>query len=320
MYCDTREPIVAVPARNEANRLPDLLKALESQSWLTDAHAPLRVVLVFNNCSDASVAVAHSIQRSTPSLALDIVDVHFEPLKSHIGSARRLAMDRAANAIDSRTVLLTTDADAVPKSNWIEANLRAIANGADLVGGHIVVDGMQEALLGAGFMRRANRHRHFVRLVNHLAALIHPDVDDPWPRHSDHTGASLAVKSEVYTQIGGIPQVPCREDIAFVAQARRAGFRLRHPLDVEVQVSSRLDGRATGGMADCLKAWVVAEGRRLPQLVDDPVTMMGRLSDRQIPGAALATGGSNDLHRVKTGKVEIEAAIQVLEHTLAPQK
>jgi hypothetical protein len=52
-----REPIVAIPARNEAERLPSLLKALSAQSWFKAHHISLRVVIVLNNCHDASVRV-----------------------------------------------------------------------------------------------------------------------------------------------------------------------------------------------------------------------------------------------------------------------
>jgi hypothetical protein len=37
-------------------------------------------------------------------------------------------------------VILTTDADAVVASNWIESNLRSIAAGADVVCGRALID------------------------------------------------------------------------------------------------------------------------------------------------------------------------------------
>ena len=55
-------------------------------------------------------------------------------------------------------------------------------------------------------------------LADHLASLLDFVPHDPWPRHSDHTGASLAVRGDVYAAVGGIPPLPFREDIGFVAR------------------------------------------------------------------------------------------------------
>ena len=45
-------------------------------------------------------------------------------------------MDLAV-AAEPAGVILTTDADAMPSDGWIEANLKAITGGADVVGGRI---------------------------------------------------------------------------------------------------------------------------------------------------------------------------------------
>jgi hypothetical protein len=316
-----RYPVVAVPVRNEAERLPRLLEALAKQSWIAAADCPLPVVLVLNNCTDESAAILASLD--TPFLRLDVVEVQFAAHCAHVGSARRLAMDRAFVTAGRNGLLLTTDADAVPRYNWVEANLRAVAEGADLVGGQIVGDPGEERLLGPGFNRRASRQLRYNRLVDQLRAFIEPLPYDPWPRHTDHTGASLAVKSEVYAKLDGIPMLPCREDVAFVEKARSEGFRLRHPLDVLVHVSARLDGRATGGMADCIKGWVTAEQFGLPHLVEDPATVLRRNSRGPsdailIPPEQDATssneaGGS----RLTKPEIDIEIAIARLERMIA---
>ena len=282
------EPIVCVPARNEADRLPCLMQALHKQTWVRLVNRPLRTVLVLNNCNDDSRAVATRAAEALSCVSLHIVEVEFALVNAHVGSARRLAMDTAFAQAPTNSVLLSTDADAVPRDDWVEANLRAIASGADLVGGYIVGDKQEETLLGPGFVRRATRHLYYAKLVNRLTSLLDPLPHDPWPRHFDHTGASLAVRSEVYAAVGGMPALPSREDVAFVENVCRAGYRLRHPLDVQVTVSARLEGRAAGGMSDCLKSWLAAEEFGLPHLVEDPQAIIFRLRNTRSQGSERA--------------------------------
>jgi hypothetical protein len=282
-------PVVAVPARNEAERLPTLLSALAKQTWLFAANKLLDVVVVLNDCDDHSAEIVNVASTRHDGLRLHVVDVRFPPPWAHVGSARRLAMERALNIGGPHSVLFSTDADAAPAADWIEASLRSISAGADLVGGHIIGDKGEETLLGQGFLRRATHHLEYAALVNHLKSLVDPDPHDPWPRHVDHTGASLAVRGDVYMAVGGIPPISFREDVAFVTRAVARGYRLRHPLEVRVSVSARLDGRARGGMADCLKAWLAAEAAGQPQLVDDAAAVLARLAHRRHKRGGLAS-------------------------------
>jgi Glycosyl transferase family 2 len=273
-------PVIAVPAKNEAERLPTLLRTLALQTWLSSSDRPLDVVVVLNNCSDRSAEVVRVAASLHPGLLVNIVEVDFPGLSAHVGSARRLAMQRAQDICGPRAVLFSTDADATPAKDWVEASLRAIHAGADIVGGHIVGDKIEEKLLGPGFNRRAARHLQYAKLVDRFKSLIHPVAHDPWPRHSDHTGASIAVRAGVYRAVGGMPALPFREDVAFIANAVAAGYRLRHAPDVQVGVSARLDGRASGGMADCLKAWLAAEAAGLADVVESPESLCYQLAGR----------------------------------------
>jgi Glycosyl transferase family 2 len=277
-------PIVAVPARNEAQRLPSLIDSLGRQTWLAGPERRLPVVLILNNCNDHSAATAIRAAARHQKLLLDVIQINFPTSQAHVGSARRLAMERALELANDRlrSVLLTTDGDAVPRCDWIENNLRAIDEGAAIVGGHIIGDRTEEAFLGPHFLRRARHQLYYGGLIDRLKTLIDPIPHDPWPRHSDHTGASLAVRADVYAAVGGIPALPFREDLALVSLVRGAGYRLRHPLDIQVQVSARLDGRAPGGMADCLKSWLGAEADGLPHLVEDPKSVVARLRKRRM--------------------------------------
>ena len=311
------QPIVAVPARNEAQRLPLLIDSLGQQTWLAGAERRLPIILVLNNCNDHSAVIAVRAAAQHRKLLLDVIETNFPASQAHVGSARRLAMERALELAGdrARSVLLTTDADAVPMRDWIDNNLRAINEGAAIVGGHILGDKTEEALLGPRFLRRAKAQLYYGSLIDRLATLIDPVPHDPWPRHSDHTGASLAVRADVYAAVGGIPALPFREDLAFVSLVRGAGYRLRHPLDVQVQVSARLDGRAPGGMADCLKSWLGAEGDGLPHLVEDPKSIVARLRKRgmcrqfgAIPDSGMhpvrSSASAHSFRRTETAEIE----------------
>lgn len=322
-------PIVAVPARNEAQRLPNLLRALDRQRPWSDPASRLSVVLVLNNTTDSSAAIVRQMAGSLTNLVLHVIDTTFAAEAAHVGSARRLAMETASNLIGADGVILTTDADSVPADDWVLQNLRAIDLGADIVGGRIIGDPQEEALLGAGFQRRAGKYAAYDTLCDELAATLDPISHDPWPRHQDHTGGSIAVRADVYRAVGGMPAAPFREDIGFVSRVLQAGYRLVHPMEVSVTVSARTEGRAPGGMADCVKSWMADELEGKAILVESPQSVEQRLlrrnAIRSLPGAdpqtiAILLEENAAAHLDVVGTVPIDLAIQQVSQMLISLK
>jgi len=254
---------VCVPARDEADRLPILLDALARQ----DVDGPIRVSILINNTVDDSVAAVARAQAAWGERLHLAVACHDLPSeRAHAGTARRLAMEAGLARIDpDRGVLISTDADTRPPSDWISAMLRAIDAGLDIVGGRIVVDDAEPLAADMNAMQ--------VKLDRYWACVraIEDDIDpcrwDPAPRHGDHTGASLAILAPLYRAAGGVPAIPAGEDRALVEAAVAAGGRLGHPMSVWTRVSARTIGRATGGMADHMQALSVRVARGEPTLL-----------------------------------------------------
>ena len=251
---------VCVPARDEADRLPILLDALARQ----DVDGPVRVSILINNTVDDSVAAVGRAQAAWGErLHLAVACHDLPPERAHAGTARRLAMEAGLARIDpDRGVLISTDADTRPPSDWISAMLRAIDAGLDIVGGRIVVDDAEPLAADMDAMQ--------VKLDRYWACVraIEDDIDpcrwDPAPRHGDHTGASLAILAPLYRAAGGVPAIPAGEDRALVEATVAAGGRLGHPISVWTRVSTRTIGRATGGMADHMQALSVRVARGEP--------------------------------------------------------
>jgi len=283
---------VCVPARDEADRLPILLDALARQ----DVDGPIRVSILINNTVDDSVAAVARAQAAWGErLHLAVACHDLPPERAHAGTARRLAMEAGLARIDpDRGVLISTDADTRPPSDWISAMLRAIDAGLDIVGGRIVVDDADtrppsdwiSAMLRAidagldivggrivvddAEPLAADMDAMQIKLDRYWACVraIEDDIDpcrwDPAPRHGDHTGASLAILAPLYRAAGGVPAIPAGEDRALVEAAVAAGGRLGHPMSVWTRVSARTIGRATGGMADHMQALSVRVARGEP--------------------------------------------------------
>ncbi|WP_426290597.1 glycosyltransferase [Sphingomonas sp. TWP1-3-1] len=254
---------VCVPARDEADRLPILLDALARQ----DVDGPIRVSILINNTVDDSVAAVARAQAAWGErLHLAVACHDLPPERAHAGTARRLAMEAGLARIDpDRGVLISTDADTRPPSDWISAMLRAIDAGLDIVGGRIVVDDAEPLAADMDAMQ--------VKLDRYWACVraIEDDIDpcrwDLAPRHGDHTGASLAILAPLYRAAGGVPAIPAGEDRALVEAAVAAGGRLGHPMSVWTRVSARTIGRATGGMADHMQALSDRVARGEPTLL-----------------------------------------------------
>ncbi|KQP76257.1 glycosyl transferase [Methylobacterium sp. Leaf111] len=256
--------VVCVPARNEANALPRLIRSLDRQYGTGDG-ACLRVVVLANNCTDDTVALLHGLERNAeiPHLALRILEATIASSHAHVGTARRRALDAGAAWLEqegvTEGVLLSTDADAVAPADWVMANLRALRN-AEVVGGRLVLHGETPAADPRLAALHARIEEYWVA-VRHLEEVFDPPAHDPAPRHGDHVAASLALRADLYRHVGGLPMLPCGEDNALVARVRWHGGRVRHCPGVSIAVSDRRTGRVTGGMAtEMLRRTRVVQG------------------------------------------------------------
>jgi hypothetical protein len=240
--------VAAVPARNEADRIGDCLRALDGQIGARLDH----IVLLVNNSDDATADVARRVSLCG-GMRLHIIERTLPPEQANAGYARRLAMDAAARLAGPDGVILTTDADGEVMSDWLAANLDAMHAGADAVGGWVALHPDEWARIPSHLHEADARECAYDALCDEIHAHLDPDPADPLPRHTQHSGASIAVTGRAYALCGGVPPVAAGEDRALMAALRRIDARIRHAPGVHVSVSGRIDGRAPGGMADTIR-------------------------------------------------------------------
>lgn len=244
--------VVCVPARNEAEALPRLIRSLDRQQGTGDG-ARLRVLVLANNCTDATADTLRAMARAgdVPNLDLRVVEATIPPPDAHVGTARRRALDAGAEWLAGDRVadgvLLSTDADAIVPEDWVRANLRALRR-AELVGGRLVLQA-DEVSDTPALRALHDRIEEYWSAVRGLEDAFDPPAHDPAPRHGDHVAASLSLRADLYRAVGGLPVLPCGEDNALVSRVRRQGGRVRHCPHVSVAVSDRGIGRVQGGMA-----------------------------------------------------------------------
>ncbi|GGK39421.1 glycosyltransferase [Salinarimonas ramus] len=241
--------VVAIPARDEAERIGACLDAL------ADAAAqagPVAVLLLADRCADATVEIATAARARVPYALVVVRRVLVGSALRNAGDAggaRRAAMDAGAALLAPDGVLMTTDADTRVAPDWIARNRAAIAAGADAAAGRVTYLRADDRALPQAARRRERLERIYARLLAELRARARPDPHDPWPRHDMASGASLALTLDAYRRIGGLPRVPVGEDRALVDALRAAGARVRHCPRIRVTTSGRLDGRASAGAA-----------------------------------------------------------------------
>jgi hypothetical protein len=280
--------VIAIPVRDEEERIGSCLAALTDQ---IDAQAD-HIVLLVNNTSDGTVEAARRVAMP-PGTTLHIVERTLPPEQANAGQARRLAMQEAYRLAGGSGILLTTDADSQADPDWLAANLAAIAEGADAVAGWVDLDPADWSNIPLSLHEDDARECAYDALCDEIHARLDPDPFDPLPRHTQNSGASIAVTAAAYRAAGGIPAVPSGEDRAFLAALRRQDVGIRHSLACHVTVSGRIVGRAAGGMADTIRRRLQAPDphldlrlepaadcarraalrRRFRQLYDDPARL-----------------------------------------------
>ncbi len=250
--------VVAIPARNEGERIAACLQALVEQTAPTGRplwpSPDVAILVLANNCIDDTASIARTFAAEAP-VAIHVHEAHLSKRLAHAGGARRSAMEAAAALLErspdaeARSLIATTDADSRPARDWLTRTWRAIDAGADAVAGVVAFDPTERTAPVSGWRRLEARYS---ALQAEVIARIDPDPHDPWPNHLWSWGASLAVKLSAYRAVGGVPIVPLAEDRALAERLVQGDFRLRHALDVRVLTSSRCEGRAPGGLAQLI--------------------------------------------------------------------
>jgi hypothetical protein len=249
--------VVAIPVKDEEERLPACLRALARQLDRSGQPIPptlVRVVVFANNCTDQSASLGRSLGENW-SLDIRVVEASLPPGAAHAGAARRAAMDLAETWLEEGGemdgVILTTDADSQVAPSWIAENLAVFEAGAEAVLGRIDLDGEGEFLPEA-LHRRGELEDGYERLLTELSWLLDPLEHNTWPHHATISGASLGVSRTAYCRVGRLPRVALGEDRALVALLSRQDARIRYSPTIRVITSGRTEGRAPGGVADTL--------------------------------------------------------------------
>lgn len=225
---------VVIPARDEADRLDRCLAAVtesvrELRRRPDGEIVDMRVVVVADDCRDGTLELA----AEWPSV---------EPVVSRagrVGAARAAGVRHllgprpgAAVAHPALTWIANTDADSVVPPCWLATHAAAAGRGAAMLLGTVRPD----------------------------PAELDPTVERRWYRrhrlgdgHSHVHGANLGVRADWYGQVGGFASVARDEDVALAAAVGAAGGLIERTAASPVLTSSRLTGRAPGGLADYLR-------------------------------------------------------------------
>ncbi len=278
---------VIVPVRNEANTLAKTLAALMQQ--VDGFGTPLdpasyEVLVLANNCTDDTAKAARCFARHHPHLVLHVAEISLPPPLAHVGTARRLLMDEACRRLLScgqpRGVIASTDGDTRAAPDWVFHLLGEIACGADAVGGRIRMERQRGEDRDARLY--ALRDAVYQRGLARLESLLDPDPSDPWPRHHQFFGGNFGITAEAYRQVGGLPPLPCLEDVALEDALRRADARLRHSPRVRAVTSARQDGRTPLGLSTQLREWGEMGRTGQSHRVQSPVAVAVRFQARRV--------------------------------------
>ncbi|WP_419730437.1 glycosyltransferase [Lichenicola sp.] len=282
--------VAAIPVRDEEDRIADCLIALDAQRGPRLDH----VVLLLNNCTDATADLARSLAPRL-SFGLTCAERHYPQSEAHAGNARREAMRLAAEIAGADGILFTTDADGRVDPDWLATNLAALAAGADVVCGRALIDPVEAMAIPSHLHDDDAEEVAYATQLDRIHDLVDPDPHDPWPRHTEHSGASIAVTVDAWARAGGVPALSSGEDRGFLAALRRVDVPIRHAPEVKVVVSGRTSGRAPGGMAETMARRMICQDEMLDDNLELPADCLRRATAR----AGLRT--LFDLHRATAG-------------------
>lgn len=254
---ETVKICVIVPVKDEAETLIKTLDALYHQKDDIGKHIDknmYEVLLLANNCTDNSYKIAKEYKEVHPGFNLHVAEIELRKEIAHIGTIRRMLMDEAylrfMNNNKPEGIIASTDGDSEVQENWIYHIIDAIKNGNDAVGGRII--SRNTPILSRWHHLQNVTYRYY---VSQLETIFNPCKHDPWPRHFQCYGPSLAVTCHTYQKAGRLPAIPFLEDEEFRKTLYRMDAKVRRCPNVKVYTSSRLEGKVAFGFSIQLQRW-----------------------------------------------------------------
>lgn len=251
---------VVIPVKDEEEHIENTLNAFINQ---TDRNGlaldcdEFEILILANNCSDRSVSLIENFSRKYPNFNIYFEEITLNLEQANIGHVRKLLMDSAFNRLSENGggIIMTTDGDTEVAKNWIAQNKFEIENGAEAVGGRILLKGndLQE-------MDEFTRSIHladekYQLLIAEAEAKIMKNPKNTHPTHHQHFNGSFAITTECYEKSGGVPEVPFLEDCALVEELQKIDVQVRHSNNVKVHTSARCIGRTQVGLSYQLNIW-----------------------------------------------------------------
>ena len=236
--------------------------------------------MLANNCDDDTADVVRRYAAMYSDMQLRVREETFPPQQANIGNARRTLFDDACERFEREGVdgiVASTDADTCVAPDWIAQTQAEFAFGAQAVGGRIVLSPAGLHSLGPSLRAMHLRDTGYRILLANLEALVDPQPFDPYPRHHQHFGASLAVRVSTYRRAGGIPAVVTLEDMAFYNLLLGIDARVRHSPRVRVMTSARRDGRVAMGLSTQLVEWSKAAAEGMPRIEESATRSLTRM-------------------------------------------
>lgn len=247
--CESAHTVVAIPVRDERDRIAACVDALADQ---VSPSTGFRVLFVANDCTDGSNRWLLRQMHRWP-FAATVWDVKLPSSSQSAGRARWLANHAAVAAATPDGLLFTTDADSCVPPRWISDHSSLLREGWDAVAGMVDIRPDDRSGITGSLAHRNEMEARYAVLLDEIESTIDPVPHDPWPRHFSASGANTAVRIQAVRRLPDFPVLPCGEDKALVRALEAHDLRVRHDTRTRVHTSGRLFGRAAGGMADTLR-------------------------------------------------------------------
>lgn len=267
--------VVAIPVRDEEAHIGACIAALARQSEMPDD-----VVFLINNTVDGTASVAAAM---APRLGcrLHLHEVSFSAAEASAGLARKAAMDHAAALAGPQGAVLTSDADGRVPPHWVARTLSHLRAGYDAVCGMAAIDPEDEAGIAPHLIADDAVEGRYTALLDEIAHVVDPCEWDPWPRHTQRSGASIGVRAAVYAAVGGVPAVRHGEDRALIEKFEERDCKIRHDPGISVIVSGRQVGRAEGGMAATIARRMIVQDIWADDRLESPQAALRRVRLRR---------------------------------------